>query len=249
MTKRATDRLSDLKAFAAVAQAGGFRQAARALHVSPSGISDAVRRLESHLGVCLLHRTTRSILPTEKGKQLLERIGPAFAELAQALETATSSSNRPAGTLRLTVPVNVSRLVLPQLLAPFLKCYPDIKVEVMAESGIVDFLSAGCDAGIRYDDWLEQDMIAVPVGPREQRFATAAAAAYLDRHGRPRHPQDLMKMDCLRSRFGGGNLEIWHYQRGDDVYQLAPSGPLIYSAGTATDLGVASAVAGLNSCA
>ncbi|WP_312885042.1 LysR family transcriptional regulator [Candidatus Sodalis endolongispinus] len=245
MTKGATDRLSDLKAFAAVTNAGVFRQAARLLHVSPSGLSDAVRRLESHLGVRLLHRTTRSILPTEQGKQLLKRIGPAFAELAQALETVSSSGDRPAGRRRLTVPVNVARLFLPQLIPRFLKRYPDIQVEVMAESGLVDFLAVGCDAGIRYDDWLEQDMIAVPVGPRVQRFATASSPAYLDKRGRPQHPRDLMHMECVRSQFGGGNLEIWQYQRGDETYHLEPTGHLVYSAGTATELGVASSVAGL----
>lgn len=89
-------------------------------------------------------------MPTEQGKQLLKRIGPAFAELAQALETVSSSGDRPAGRLRLTVSVNVARLFLPQLIPRFLMRYPDIQVEVMAESGLVDFLAVGCDAGIRY---------------------------------------------------------------------------------------------------
>ncbi len=86
----------------------------------------------------------------------------------------------------------------------FLAAYPDIRLEVIAEDSFVDVLAAGCDAGIRYDERLEQDMIAVPIGPRVQRFAAAAAPAYLDRHGRPDHPRDLLAHACLRGRFASG---------------------------------------------
>ena len=101
--------------------------------------------------------------------------------------------DRPAGTLRLNVPVSAARLVLPGIVPPFLAAYPDIRLEVIAEESFVDVLAAGCDAGIRYDERLEQDMIAVPIGPRVQRFAVAASPAYLDRHGRPEHPRDLLE--------------------------------------------------------
>ncbi|TGV63060.1 LysR family transcriptional regulator, partial [Mesorhizobium sp. M00.F.Ca.ET.158.01.1.1] len=95
-------------------------------------------------------------------------------------------------------PVVAAKLVLPRLLPPFLAAYPDIRLEVTAEDSFVDILASGCDAGIRYDERLEQDMIAVPIGPRRQRFATAAATAYLDRRGRPEHPRDLLDHACLR---------------------------------------------------
>ena len=109
-----------------------------------------------------------------------------------ALDVVNGFRDRPAGTLRLNVPVSAARLVLPAIVPPFLAAYPDIQLEVIAEESFVDVLAAGCDAGIRYDERLEQDMIAVPIGPRVQRFATAAAPAYLDRHGRPEHPRDLL---------------------------------------------------------
>jgi DNA-binding transcriptional LysR family regulator len=245
MPKRTTDELSDLKAFAAVARAGGFREAARLLLLSPSGLSDAVRRLETRLGVRLLHRTTRSVSATEQGKQLLERIAPAFAELELALQTVTSSRDKPAGNLRLNVPVNATRLFLAPLLTRFLQRYPDISVEVIAETGVIDILAAGCDAGIRYDDRLEQDMIAIPIGPREQRFATAAAPSLLAKYGRPQHPDELLKMPCIRGRFAKGNLERWTFQRSDETLQIDPHGPLIYSGGTAVDLGVNMALEGI----
>jgi DNA-binding transcriptional LysR family regulator len=239
------DELGEMKAFAAVARAGGFREAARVLKASPSGLSEAVRRLERRLGVRLLHRTTRSVLPTEQGQRLLDRALPAFAELEHALKDVASSRDQPAGILRLNVPTNAARLFLPIYLSPFLKKYPGIRVEVTAQTDLVDVLSAGCDAGVRYDDRLEQDMIAVPIGPRRQRFATAASPAYLDAQWRPEHPRDLMKLDCLRGRFSRGNLEIWEYEQNDEIYRVEPEGQLIYSAGTGADLGVDAAVNGL----
>ncbi len=133
----------------------------------------------------LLNRTTRSVVPTEAGARLLDRLGPALAGVEAALDVVNSFRDRPAGTLRLNVPVAAARLVLPRLVPPFLAAYPDIQLEVIAEDGFVDVLAAGCDAGIRYEERLEQDMIAIPIGPRVQRFATAASPAYLDRRGRP----------------------------------------------------------------
>jgi DNA-binding transcriptional LysR family regulator len=178
--------LSDLSAFMAVARAGGFREAARSAKASPSGLSEAVRRLEAKLGVRLLNRTTRSVAPTEAGTRLLERLQPALGEVELALDVVNAFRERPAGTLRLNVPANVARTVLPSIIAPFLKAYPDIRMEVAVEDRFVDILAAGYDAGIRYDERLEQDMIAVPIGPRTQRIVTAASPAYLAAMAGPR---------------------------------------------------------------
>ena len=139
--------------------------------------------METKLGVRLVNRTTRSIAPTEAGARLLERLTPALGEIEAALDVVNAFRDRPAGTLRINVPATVARLVLPPIVPPFLKAYPDIRLEVVVEDSFVDVLAAGCDAGIRYDERLEQDMIAVPIGPRVQRFATAASPAYLDRAG------------------------------------------------------------------
>jgi DNA-binding transcriptional LysR family regulator len=166
--------LGDLNAFLAVARARGFRDGARASGNSASGLSGAVRRLEAKLGVRLLHRTTRSVVPTEAGQRLLERLGPALNEVQAALDVVNSFRTLPAGTLRLNVPVSAARLVLPAIVPRFLAAYPEIRLEVIAEDSFVDVLASGCDAGIRYDERLEKDMIAIPIGPRVQRFAAAA---------------------------------------------------------------------------
>ena len=236
--------LADLTAFVAVVRAGGFREAARSTGGSASGLSEAVRRLEARLGIRLLNRTTRSVAPTEAGRRLLERLAPALGEVAAALDVVNGFRDRPAGTLRLNVPISAARLVLPDIVPGFLAAYPDIRLEVIADDGFVDVLAAGCDAGIRYDERLEQDMIAVPIGPRVQRFATAAAPAYWDVRGRPAHPRDLLGHACLRGRFASGAMPPWEFERQGEVVRVDPTGPLIVRPGTAADLGIAAAIAG-----
>jgi DNA-binding transcriptional LysR family regulator len=236
--------LGDLNAFLAVARARGFRDGARASGGSASGLSEAVRRLEAKLGVRLLHRTTRSVAPTEAGQLLLERLGPALSEVKAALDVVNSFRTRPAGTLRLNVPVSAARWVLPAIVPGFLAAYPEIRLEVIAEDTFVDVLASGCDAGIRYDERLEKDMIAVPIGPRIQRFATAASRDYLHRCGRPKHPRDLLKHACLRGRFSSGAMSAWEFERDGEVIKVDPSGPLVVQAGTAADLAVDAALAG-----
>jgi DNA-binding transcriptional LysR family regulator len=237
--------LSDLNAFVTVARARGFRDGARQSGGSASGLSEAIRRLETQLGVRLLHRTTRSVAPTEAGERLLERLGPALTEVEAALDAVNSFRDTPAGTLKLNVPASAARLVLPGIVPGFLLAYPDIRLEIVTEESFVDVLAAGCDAGIRYDERLEQDMIAVPIGPRTQRFATGAAPSYLDRRGRPAHPRDLLAHACLRGRFPSGALTSWEFERDGELVELDPAGPLIVRAGGATDLAIDAAIAGV----
>jgi DNA-binding transcriptional LysR family regulator len=237
--------INDLAAFVSVAHAGGFRDAARKSSVSPSGLSVAIRRLESKLGVRLLNRTTRSVVPTEAGTRLIERLAPLLAEMDAALDVLNAFRDRPTGTLRLNVPAGVSRTVLPPILAAFLRTYPDIHIEVVVEDGFVDILSVGCDAGIRYDERLEKDMIAIPIGPRVQRFATGAAPDYLDAHGRPQHPRDLLSHACLRGGFTSGATPTWEFERAGEIVRVEPTGPLLVRPGAASDLSVSTAMAGL----
>jgi DNA-binding transcriptional LysR family regulator len=239
-----TADLGDLTAFVTVARSGGFRDGARSSATSASSLSEAVRRLEAKLGVRLLNRTTRSVVPTEAGARLLERLGPALLEIESALDVVNGFRDRPAGTLRLNVPVSAARLVLPRIVPGFLAAYPDIRLEVIAEESFVDVLAAGCDAGIRYEERLEQDMIAIPIGPREQRMAAAAAPRYLDQHGRPAHPRDLLDHACLLGRFASGAMAAWEFERDREIVKLDPTGPLVVRIGGATDLAVEAAIAG-----
>jgi DNA-binding transcriptional LysR family regulator len=237
--------LGDLSAFVAVARAGGFREAARATDGSASGLSEAVRRLEARLGVRLLNRTTRSVAPTEAGSSLLARLDPVWSEIDSALDVVNSFRDTPTGTLRLNVSMSAARLVLPAIVPAFLAKYPEIRLEVVAEESFVDVLAAGCDAGIRYEERLEQDMIAVPIGPRTQRMAAAASPAWLARHGAPGHPRELAPGACIRARFASGAMIDWMFQRGGETVTIEPNGQLLVQVGGALDLAIDSAVQGL----
>ena len=236
--------LNDFYLFVQVVDRGGFTAAGRVLRTPKSTLSHRIRKLETDLGVRLLNRSTRSVAPTEAGARLLDRLGPALVEVEAALDVVNGFRDRPAGTLRLNVPVSAARLVLPRIVPPFLAAYPDILLEVIAEESFVDVLAAGCDAGIRYDERLEQDMIAVPIGPRQQRFATVASPAYLDRRGRPIHPRELLNHSCLRGRFASGAMTSWEFERDGEIVKVEPTGPLIVRVGAATDLVVDAALAG-----
>lgn len=219
--------LQDLNAFTAVARARGFRGAAAASGMSASSLSAAVRRLEDRLGVRLLNRTTRSVAPTEAGRRLLERLMPALGEVEAALDSVAGFRDATRGTLRLNVPHAVARMILPDLLARFMAAHPGIVVDVTADDSFVDVLGEGFDAGIRYDERLEQDMIAVPIGPRLDRYVTVAAPAYLAAHGCPDRPEDLVRHLTIRHRFLNGTMLPWEYERGDRTVRVSPPARLI----------------------
>ncbi|MNI54522.1 transcriptional regulator [compost metagenome] len=142
------------------------------------------------------------------------------------------------------MPVSAARLVLPSIVPRFLAAYPDIRLELMIEDSFVDVIAAGCDAGIRYDERLAQDMIAVPIGPRTQRFAAVASKDYLDRRGRPAHPRDLMQHSCIRNRFASGSMPDWEFERDGETVLIDPPAALIVQTGGGVDLAVDCAKAG-----
>ena len=236
--------LNDLRAFATVSRLGGFREAARTLGRSASSLSDAVRRLEAGMGTRLLNRTTRSVVPTEAGRDLLARLEPALQEIQLALDVVNAHRDQPIGTLRLNVPVSATRTVLPAILPAFLAAYPDIRVEIVADESFVDILVSGCDAGIRYEESQAQDMIAVPIGPRLQRFALGASADYLARRGTPQHPRELLGHACIQGKFPSGAVFSWDFERDGEQVRIEPNGPLIVQAGAAMELAIDAAVAG-----
>jgi len=235
--------LSDLSTFALVAQHRGFRQAARVSGQSASAVSESVRRLENQLGIRLLLRTTRSVTPTEAGALLLSRLRPALSEVASALDVLNELRASPRGTLRLNVPVSAARFFLQPLADRFMSAYPDIVLDIVIDNNFVDVVASGCDAGIRYGESLEQDMIAIPIGPRTQRFALAAAPSYLARRGVPQHPRDLLEHACLRGKFLSGSMPAWEFERAGQKLSVEPSGPMIVTP-TVFDLAVSAAVAG-----
>jgi DNA-binding transcriptional LysR family regulator len=218
--------LRDLDAFVAVARTRNFRRAALEQRVSVSSLSQRLRSMEERLGVRLMNRTTRSVALTEAGEVLLARVGPAISDVGDALDQVRGLRGLPSGRLRINAPPPAIDLVLAPMVAPFLKAYPQIDLEIVADSGFVDIVAAGFDAGVRYGEHLAQDMIAVSLGP-PQRYAVVASPQYVAQHGRPKHPKDLLHHTAIRTRFGSGAMPDWEFEKAGRIVKVAPPGKLI----------------------
>ncbi|MGA7804635.1 LysR family transcriptional regulator [Bradyrhizobium sp.] len=218
--------LRDIDAFVAVARTRNFRRAAEAERVSVSSLSQRLRDMEERLGVRLLNRTTRSVALTEAGELLLGRVGPALLEVSEALDQVQGLRGLPSGRLRINAPPPAVDLVLAPMIAPFLRAYPQIELEIVAESSFVDIVNAGFDAGVRYGEHLAQDMIAVSLGP-PQRYAVVASPRYVAQHGRPKHPRDLLELACIRTRFGTRSIPDWEFEKAGRIVKVAARGQLI----------------------
>jgi DNA-binding transcriptional LysR family regulator len=232
-------RLDDLTVFLAVCETRGFRAAAKRLGLAPSTVSETIVQLEARLGLPLLIRTTRSVVPTAAGQVLADRLLPVLAEARAALQDAASSQREVRGLLRLNVTGAVTVDILPPLLDRFLLAHPGVRVELVVEDRLVDIAAVGCDAGIRYGEHVAQDMIAVPIGPAFQMVALAAAPAYLATRDAPRHPRDLLDHDCIRLRFSSGALVAWTFENGRETVTVDPPGRLVIgvdAAGAAIEL-------------
>jgi DNA-binding transcriptional LysR family regulator len=218
--------LRDLSAFLAVARTRNFRRAAIEQRVSASSLSQRLRDMEERLGVRLMNRTTRSFALTEAGELLLTQIGPAMGAVGDALDQVRGLRGLPSGRLRINAPPPAIDLVLAPMVAPFIEAYPQIDLEIIGESSFVDIVAQGFDAGVRYGEHLAQDMIAVSLSP-PQRYAVVASPDYVARHGKPRHPKDLLDHRCIRIRFGRGALLDWEFEKAGQVVKVSPPPRLI----------------------
>jgi len=205
-------QLDGLMAFWKVAERRGFTAAAAELEVSPSALSQAIRQLETRLGVRLLNRTTRSVSLTEAGAAYLARVGPALGQVLEAGDELNVLQGRPAGTLRLNAARISVAMVLQPMLAGFLKENPHVQLELTNDEGFVDIVEKGFDAGVRMGESLQRDMVAVPLGG-PITVAVVASPEYLLRVPAPRHPDDLVRHNCVRFRFGGtGMIFKWEFR-------------------------------------
>jgi DNA-binding transcriptional LysR family regulator len=218
--------LDGVEAFVRVAERRSFRQAAADLGVTPSAVSQAVRSLESRVGVALFARTTRSVGLTEAGERFLERVRPAFQEIIAAGEVARDLGARPSGLLRLALPRAAVPLLLEPVLASFCAAYPDVVVELAASEELVDLARDGFDAGIRLGEFIAADMVTVRLTP-SFRLVVVGSPEYFARRGRPEAPADLGVHACTRLRRKGGALAHWRLRGPSGPIELAVSGCLI----------------------
>lgn len=229
-TRVPREHLNDLQAFVTVARTRSFRRAAAELGLSPSALSHALRGLEARLGLRLLHRTTRSVAPTEAGERLYARLAPALTDIAEALDEINAFRGEARGTLRLNAPRAACDLVLADLVTRFVAAYPGMGVELVSDDALVDIVAAGFDAGVRFGESLQQDMVAVPLGP-PQRFVVVGSPDYLARRGTPDCPRALLEHACLRIRFPHGREFPWDFQQGAERIEIKVQGPLAYAVG------------------
>ena len=225
-TPTGTPSLDALSAFATVARLRSFSAAGRALGVTASALSHSVAQLESQLQLRLLHRTTRSVTPTDAGQRLLERLSPALGDMAEAVAQARRMSNAPTGRLRLNVPRHPARLVLGPILAAFYARCPQVALEIVTDDRLVDIVQEGFDAGIRFGESLAADMVALPLQP-VPRFIVVGTPAYLAQHGTPTQPEDLRAHTCINRRFPSGALYHWEFAQGGRQLDVQVSGPLV----------------------
>ncbi|MGO4700009.1 LysR family transcriptional regulator [Dyella sp. 2RAB6] len=224
------DHSPTLRAFHLIARYGSFTRAAADMEVTASALSQTMRQLEQRVGVRLLQRTTRKVGLTEAGRQFLERITPALGAIDGALDELRQHGDRPAGTLRVTVPEIVLDWLMAPMQADFLRRWPDITLDIDVTGGLVDLVAAGYDCGIRLGERVARDMVAVPLGGKV-RSIVAAAPAYLDQHGRPQHPRELQQHACIRNRYvSSGAIYRWEFAQRGRWFDIDVGGPLIVNA-------------------
>jgi DNA-binding transcriptional LysR family regulator len=234
--------LADLTAFVAIANQLSFRAAAARLGVTPSALSHTMRELEARLGVRLLHRTTRSVSPTDAGLRLLERLRPAIEQIESALTHLDQERERPFGRLRISANQLGAMAVIAPIWSRFLMTYPDVQLEVSVDARIVDLVAEGFDAGIGTPDVVASDMIRLRVtGPL--RLAVVGAPTYFALRGAPRTPEDLARHNCIQFRRGAkGGLFAWPFDFNGKTRRISVNGPVTVNS---IDLALRAAVDGL----
>lgn len=217
--------LDDLECVLAVARRRSFRGAALELGMSTTSLSSAVAKLETHLGVRLFHRTTRSVSLTDAGSAFVEDVAPGLSEIRGAMDAARSRQATPSGMLRINTFSMAARELFAPLVLEYLRRHPDVHIDVVTEGRLVDIVADGFDFGVRMADLVPADMIAIPFGP-PQRHAIVATPSYLKKHGRPRVPSDLLRHRCIRVRLPNGSLFRWELRKRGRTELVDVKGPV-----------------------
>ncbi|OHV75667.1 LysR family transcriptional regulator [Rhizobium sp. LCM 4573] len=219
--------VNDLLAFIVVARERSFTKAAAQLGMSQSGLSHAIRALESRLGLRLLTRTTRSVSPTAEGERLLNVIAPRFEEIEGELFSITELGEKPAGTIRITAEDYAIDTVLWPKLEKVLRQYPDIKVEFIVDYGLTDIVAERFDAGVRLGEIVSQGMISVCISPY-QRMIVIGSPEYVKEHGIPKRPQELTSHQCINLRLPThGGTYAWEFEKDGEELRVRVDGQVI----------------------
>ncbi|UXN07766.1 LysR family transcriptional regulator [Bartonella sp. HY761] len=223
------ENLNDLVAFIAVAHEKSFTKAAAKLGVSQSALSQTIRNLEERLGIRLLMRTTRSVSPSEAGEKLLATLVPRFDDIEQELNNIKQMRDKPSGTIRISAGEHPAMTILQPAITAFLKKYPDIKIELVVDNSFIDIVRDRFDAGVRFGEAIDQDMVAVKIGPK-QRMAIVATQQYFETYGKPVTPRELVHHNCInmRSATTGGFFQ-WEFEKNGRALNVHIDGQLTLS--------------------
>ncbi|KHK49150.1 LysR family transcriptional regulator [Ralstonia sp. A12] len=211
--------MTELEVVLAVARRNSFRGAAQELGMSTTAVSSAVAGLEARLKVRLFNRSTRSVALTDAGRRYVERIAPALAEIQSAGEEASTGPNIPSGTLRINAPHGAAFLLLEPLFYQYAQRHPQVRIDIVTESRMIDIVADGFDAGIRLAESVPQDMIAVPLS-RDIRMLVVATPDYLKRNGSPEHPRDLLGHQSIGMRMSHGGIYQWELEHNGQKLQM-----------------------------
>ncbi|RVT40714.1 LysR family transcriptional regulator [Sphingobium algorifonticola] len=217
--------LIELEAVLAIVRCGSFRAAAIDLGMSTTAISNAVGKLERELAVRLFNRTTRSVSLTYAGQGFVAKIKPALEDIRKAMDTARSQQETPSGTLRINAFATAAREIMAPLVLAYLKCYPQVHIDLVTEGRLVDVVAAGFDLGVRSADLIPSDAIAIPLG-QMRRMAVVASPSLFESSVIPRVPQELLNYPCLRIRLPNGALFQWRFEKDGEALQLDVEGPI-----------------------
>ena len=220
--------LSGVSVLGAVIESGSFARAAEIMGLTPSGISRAVARLEARIGVRLIDRTTRSLALTEEGRRFYERVRPCLDGIEEAAIDTASAAGQPRGHLRVNIDPFFSRLVLAGKLGSFLAAHPDLTIDMITRDQVGDLVGDGIDVAVRFGEPVNVALMARKLA--EIPVLTVAAPAYLEAHGRPKHPDDLTGHICIQFRDPTtGRPYEWEFRRGDAVLEVATRGRMMIS--------------------
>ena len=217
--------LTDFDAVLAISRRGSFRAAALDLGMSTSALSNTIAKIEGQLGVRLLNRTTRSVALTEAGRRFVEQVTPALKDIHEALDTVRARQDTPSGTLRINTFATAGREILAPLVLECLRRFPDIRIDLVTEGNLVDIVADGFDFGVRSENLVPTDMIAIPIGP-VRHYAVVATPDYLARRGSPQAPVDLLGHVCIRTRLPNGALFRWPFDVEGQPLQIDVDGPI-----------------------
>lgn len=237
--EKAIDQIHLMQVYVAVGEEGGFAAAARRLDISPAAVTRAIAALEDGLGVPLLLRTTRNVRMTDAGRRYFDDTRAILASIAEASEAVSGVNAEPRGQLSVTAPVLFGRAFIMPCIVDYMRRHPQVEVNAQFVDRVVNLVEEGLDVAVRIGHLPDSSLRAVRAG--RIRRVLCAAPAYLEAHGMPAHPADLLQHTVLASSAVSPGVE-WRFGLGEEALSVRMKPRLVVSS---NDAALDAALAGL----